>query len=145
MNYDETLEISFHFFGQNMFGVSKARLRYEKAILYLEFFLLTSYAKKKKLDLWFFHNQLPFSSQNETWSWEKNPWNHSGRLAVCFLKYLNSLRRKRTATKVTTKSIGMKFWKNIWKSHFEVLKLGLQQHTVYQGLSMKSGKSIEKH
>ena len=47
MNYDETLEISFHFFGQNMFGVSKARLRYEKAILYLEFFLLTSYAKKK--------------------------------------------------------------------------------------------------
>ena len=49
MNYDETLEISFHFFGQNMFGVSKARLRYEKAILYLEFFLLTSYAKKKKI------------------------------------------------------------------------------------------------
>ena len=54
MNYDETLEISFHFLGQNMFGVSKARLRYEKAILYLEFFFINLLCQKnaKKIFLY---------------------------------------------------------------------------------------------
>ena len=47
-------------------------------------------------------------------------------------KILKTIKKKKKSLVAATKSIGMKFWKKIWKSHFEVLKLGLQQHTTYQ-------------
>lgn len=47
-------------------------------------------------------------------------------------KILKIIKKKKKILVAATKNIGMKFSKKIWKSHFEVLKLGLQQHPTYQ-------------
>lgn len=60
-------------------------------------------------------------------------------------KILKIIKKKKKSLVVAIKNVWMKFLNKILQTLFEVLTLGLQQHTTFQVLSVKTGKNTEKY